>query len=140
MRVALALALFAGIARGAAPVPTGLALHPGGTPLAQKKAIAADKLRVYCRACHGVGTMRFLHDGETDQELFGYLSRERAPKSGKLWADAIVDALSWPTDEPPPLDAEDAYMPQGIKRLKLAQDRVGGVPARRIILEALAHP
>lgn len=103
--------------------------------------LAVQKLRTYCRACHGVGELRFLRSDD-DDEVWASLYRDIAPNSKKTWARAIREVLSWPSDEPPPFDkllqAPDRdWMPKGAKRASFASDRVGAMATRRFILETL---
>lgn len=117
-----------------------LALFLGGRLLAADVAFTVGKLRTYCKACHAIGELRFIHS-EDDAEVWNHLFTARAPNSGKLWADGIVEVLSWPSDEPPPFDQlmdppERDWMPRGSKRLHLAADSEG---ARRRIIESLSR-
>ena len=102
---------------------------------------AARKLRQHCRACHGLGEMRFIFS-DNDQENWEYLFNNRAPKSGKIWAVAIVEVLSWPSDSPPPFNQmlnppDKDWMPKGSKRLKFASDTWNGESVRKLIIEDL---
>ncbi len=103
---------------------------------------AAAKLRHYCKACHAVGTMKFITT-EDDRELWASLFTERAPRTGKLWAEGIVEVLAWPSDAPPPFDSvmdppsNRDWMPKGQKRLELAAERDGTTVVRRSIVDAL---
>lgn len=110
---------------------------------ADQRAIALGKLRTYCKSCHAVGQLRFIQS-EDDAQLWKYINETRAPGSNKLWAQAIVDVLSWPRgDTPPPFDEfkdpakNQDWMPKGVKRLQLADDTVDGKSVRSIILDAL---
>lgn len=103
---------------------------------------SAAKLREYCKACHGVGKLRFIWT-ESDDELWDYILTQQAPGRKKLWAAAIVEVLSWPSDQPPPalpvMDPEAGrdWMPKGGKRARMASDSIDGVPVRRFIIDAL---
>jgi len=93
------------------------------------------RLRTHCAACHAVGELRFLHSDD-DEEVWENLFREKAPHSQKIWAQAILEVLDWPTDAPPPFNQmmkppDRDWMPKGKKRLNLATDTVDGVSARR---------
>jgi hypothetical protein len=120
-----------------------LILLLGRAAAAADVAFTVGKLRAYCKACHAIGELRFIH-GEDDGEVWNYLFTGRAPNSGKLWADGIVEVLSWPSDKPPPFDQLMAppdrdWMPRGSKRLHLAADAENGVPVRRLLIEALSR-
>lgn len=100
-----------------------------------KKKFTALKLREYCAACHDLGDLRFIYD-DNDDNLWKYIFTNDVPGKTKLWAQRIVEVLSWPSDQAPPADQTD-WMPRGIKRFDLAQDVEGGTAVRRIILDAL---
>jgi len=103
--------------------------------------LAAERLRTFCAACHGLGNLRFIPD-QNDSHTWTYILTERSPRSGKVWAEAIAETLSWPSDTPPSsgdmlLPPERDWMPKGGKRWELAADRVNAEPTRRFILRAL---
>lgn len=121
------------------------ALGIGGPALgAADPLFAAAKLREYCKACHAVGTMKFIQSDD-DREFWNALFVERSPRSGKVWAVAISEVLGWPTDVAPPYDrvmdppSNRDWMPKGAKRLDLAADSEGGTPVRRLILQAITE-
>lgn len=121
---------------------TELKSEPAVFELLPLQKTAMQKMRVYCRACHAVGEQRFI-TSDDDQIVWDYIHAERAPISGKLWSTAIFDVLDWPSDRPPafdeimdPINNRD-WMPKGVKRMQLADDKVDGVATRRKILEAL---
>ena len=105
-------------------------------------AFVAAKLRTHCAACHAVGRMRFIWSDD-DLEVWNYILANRAPISGKLWGNAIIEVLSWPTDNAPPFDqlmdpsGNRDWMPKGVKRLDLAADRDNGRQVRHMIIETL---
>jgi cytochrome c1 len=104
--------------------------------------VTVSKLRQYCAACHAIGTLRFIRSDD-DQEVWQYLFVNEAPNSRKIWAEAIVEVLSWPSDIPPPFDqpmdprGDRDWMPKGGKRLSFASDTVDGQPTRHLVLETL---
>lgn len=108
--------------------------------LADDQAIVAEKLLKYCRACHGLGTLRFLPSTETEH-IWATLTTEYVPNTTILWKDAIIGALSWPTAMPPAAGSMRVpgkeWMPKGIKRLELAADSIEAESARLFILRAL---
>lgn len=102
---------------------------------------SVGKLRSYCAACHALGELRFIRSDD-DREVWKYLFENRAPHSGKLWADGIREVLDWPTDKAPPFDqmlhAPDRdWMPKGQKRLRLASDVENGKSSRQRLLQEL---
>ncbi len=109
-------------------------------PLNASEQLAVEKIRTYCQACHGVGELRFIYS-EVDEEVWDYIHSQPSPKSKKLWATAIAEVLNWPSESAPPfskpISPDQDWMPKGIKRLQMADDYVGGVSSRRIILENL---
>lgn len=120
-----------------------LAIGLSGTARAGADPLfAAAKLREYCKACHAVGTMKFIQSDD-DRVLWDGLFADRAPRSGKIWADAIAEVLAWPSDAAPPFDttmdppSNRDWMPKGAKRLDLAADTFGGIASRRLILQAI---
>jgi hypothetical protein len=120
-----------------------IALHLGATAFAGADPLAAAaKLREYCRACHAVGTMKFIQSDD-DRVLWDSLFVNTAPHTGKTWAQGIVEVLSWPSDTPPPFDrvmdppTNRDWMPRGAKRLDLAADVLDGTPVRKMILDAI---
>lgn len=114
-------------------------------PFDAKAQVTVAKLRQYCAACHAVGSIRFIRS-EDDAEVWQYIYMNRAPNSQKIWAQNIIDVLSWPGDVPPPFDQpmdpgnNRDWMPKGAKRLSLAQDAVDGQATRKLMLEALKPP
>ena len=98
------------------------------------------KIREFCQSCHGVGDARFIKSSN-DAEVWAGLFRERAPKSGKIWAEAMIEVLSWPSDAPPPFDSPIQpgrdWMPKGSKRLALADDTTNNEPTRKVIIKEL---
>jgi hypothetical protein len=104
--------------------------------------VAIQKMRTYCGACHAVGDLRFIRSDD-DAEVWAYLFANRAPNSRKIWAQNIVEVLSWPRDVPPPFDQpmdpgnNRDWMPKGAKRLTFAEDQVGGEATRQLILRKL---
>ncbi len=102
-------------------------------------AYTVGKLRKYCAACHGLGDLRFIHSDD-DEVVWDFILHNPSPKSKRRWADAILDVLDWPTDNPPPFTqlkkppSED-WMPRGKKRLDFAADYESGMPARRRMRE-----
>jgi len=134
-----ALAFAAALFLGPATLPA-----QADTPAAPDDlAVFAARLRTFCRACHGVGALRFIR-GDDDQVLWRDLFDESAaPGPGGPWAQRIIRVLSWPSDAPPPfnepLDPPDRdWMPRGAKRLSLASDRVDGQSTRTWLLARLA--
>lgn len=112
-------------------------------PINLNQKFAVMKLRTYCNACHGVGELRFIHSDE-DESVWNYIKTQTAPRSKKLWAEAIKDVLRWPSDAAPsfeqPMDPSGKdWMPRGYKRLEFAQDSVGSQSTRNFILSTLAE-
>ncbi len=98
-------------------------------------AYTVGKLRTYCAACHALGELRFIHSDD-DEEVWDYLFQAQAPNSKKIWAQAILEVLDWPSDAAPPFNQmmkppDQDWMPKGKKRLNLAADSVDGIAARR---------
>lgn len=106
------------------------------------KSLTITKLRQYCQACHGVDNLRFL-DSEDDEAVWKTIYSEKAPNSKKLWVNAIIEVLNWPTNTPPPfqqpISAGKDWMPKGYKRIALAKDQQGGFSTRNIIIETLKY-
>lgn len=125
---------------------TGLPAGPDsenaeGIKLPAPQDTTVRALNEYCRACHGLGEMRFIY-GEDPGEIWNYIFNNKAPISKKLWSEAIYEVLNYPTDTPP--DFEDMldgpardWMPKGAKRLHMANDIVDGVPVRETILKTI---
>ena len=116
-------------------------LFAGPSFVAGDTTFTADCLRTYCQACHGLGEMRFIH-GDDDETLWSFLLNNRAPRSGKLWIDGIIEVLDWPDGQMPPFDRlleppSRDWMPKGIKRVEMSQSVVEGVPAQRVMLSTL---
>lgn len=107
------------------------------------QSLTVEKLRTYCRSCHAVGALRFIHS-EDDAEVWTYITETRVPGSQTLWREAIFAVLDWPQDAPPPFDelkdpaAGRDWMPKGVKRLQLADDYVDSRSVRAVMLEALS--
>lgn len=104
--------------------------------------LSAEKLREYCKACHAVGSMRFIWN-ESDEELWAYIFTNKAPNRNRLWAESIYEVLNWPSSVPPasfpvmdPPNSRD-WMPKGSKRPAFAGDAVNGTPVRQTILDSL---
>ena len=100
-------------------------------------------LRKYCKACHGLGKLRFIHS-ENDNELWDYILNNRAPNSGDYWYRSIQEVLDWPSDDAPPfnqmmLPPNQDWMPKGIKRLQLARDEPGNISTRKRVLSILRN-
>lgn len=111
------------------------------TEITAEQALAVQKLRTHCKACHALGELRFL-PSEDDSVTWDFVLHERSPRSGKLWVEAIREVLDWPTDDPPPFDQLMAppdrdWMPKGYKRIVFARDVVEGEPTRRFLLRVL---
>jgi hypothetical protein len=107
----------------------------------ESQTAVVAKLRTHCQACHAVGSLRFIYSDD-NQTVWNELFTRRAPGTGKLWAEGIVEVLSWPSDTPPahdqPMDPPNRdWMPKGAKRADLAGDRLENQPARRVIIERL---
>lgn len=102
------------------------------------KVTTLASLRKYCKACHAVDTLRFIHT-EDDEELWRTLFNEKSPKSGKLWVERIITVLDWPNGVTPPFDqpisADSDWMPKGYKRTLLSED----MGKRETILETLRN-
>lgn len=118
-----------------------LSMVSSATPWETSVPVTCAKLRQYCQACHGLGDLRFIHS-ENDGELWEYIFQNNSPKTGKRWAERILAVLDWPSNSPPPADQlmsppDSDWMPKGFKRLKLAEDHIEGVAARRIMIETL---
>ena len=117
-----------------------LASHVQDRVLSPEEILTAEKLRTYCRACHGLEKLRFIYSDD-DEELWQYIREQVAPNSGKLWVDAIYEVLNWPTDEPPPFSQKikpnKDWMPKGSKRLRFADDYTEDTSSRHLMLEAL---
>lgn len=98
------------------------------------------KLREFCQSCHGVGDARFIRSSN-DAEVWAGLFSDKAPKSGKIWAKAMLEVLAWPSDAPPTFDAPMApgrdWMPKESKRLSFAADTINGQPTRQVIIREL---
>ncbi len=111
-------------------------------PFDAKAQLAVSKMRQFCAACHAVGNLRFIRSDD-DNEIWQYIHLTRAPNSQKIWAQNIIEVLSWPSDVPPPFDQpmdpghNRDWMPKGAKRLSLAGDAVDGQATRKLLLEAL---
>ena len=108
-------------------------------PFAEDTTVRA--LNEYCRACHGIGDLRFIY-GEDRDEIWKYIFSNKAPRSGKLWSEAIYEVLNWPSDTPPSFDnfmspPDRDWMPKGAKRLYMAEDKVNGVSVRKFILKTI---
>lgn len=119
-----------------------LSLHQKPTFTDSAAALSSAKLREYCRACHAVGSLRFIYD-ESDQNLWTYILTNKVPGKSELWANAIVRVLSWPADSAPapspvmdPPSGKD-WMPKGSKRLHFAADKIDGVPVRQYVLNTI---
>jgi hypothetical protein len=104
------------------------------------ESVVVPKLREFCQSCHAVGDVRFIRSAD-DHVVWVELFKGKAPKSGKVWADAIVDVLSWPSNDPPdfesPIEPGRDWMPKGSKRLALATDTVNGELTRHMLLREL---
>lgn len=103
---------------------------------------SVGKLRSYCAGCHAIGEVRFIRSDD-DNEVWKFLFENRAPKSGKIWAEGIREALNWPTDKAPPVDQmlqppDRDWMPKGVKRTRLAADVENGTSARKRLIQELA--
>jgi hypothetical protein len=111
-------------------------------PLNLNQKFTVMKLRTHCNSCHGVGDLRFFYSDD-DEQAWHYLQTQTAPKSKKLWAEAIKEVLSWPSETPPsfdqPMSSGKDWMPKGYKRLQLAEDMVNGQTARAFILSTLTN-
>lgn len=121
---------------------SALSLHQKPAFTDSAAALSAAKLREYCKACHGVGSLRFIYD-ESDETLWRYILTNNVPGKSELWANAIVRVLNWPADSAPapspvmdPPSGKD-WMPKGSKRLHFAADKINGAPARQYVLEAI---
>ena len=108
--------------------------------LTPSQTFTCVKLRQYCQACHGLGELRFIYS-ENNEDLWKEISYGISPKSKMVWKRKIYEVLNWPSDAPPsfqePMSAGSDWMPKGIKRLDLANDKTNGTSTRRIMLETL---
>jgi hypothetical protein len=141
---ALALAFSCGANDTSAPKksdPMTMSLHSDDR-LLESSALSAAKLREYCRACHAVGSLRFIYD-DSDQNIWTYIHTNNVPGKSERWSDAIVRVLSWPADAaPPPTPIMDPpggrdWMPKGSKRLHFAAEKVEGLSLRQYIINAI---
>jgi hypothetical protein len=122
------------------------ALAPGfqQTSYPNREVPAVQKLRTFCKACHGLGDLRFLKSDDDDR-VWRDLFQTASPKSGKIWARAIVEVLSWPTDSPPPADQmmippDRQWMPVGYKRILFSRDVTEGRSTRSWLIQKLSPP
>lgn len=117
-----------------------LSVQSFSEPLTPSQALTCSKLRQYCQACHALGELRFIYS-DNNEELWREISYGISPKSKMIWKRKIYEVLNWPTDAPPsfqePMSASGDWMPKGIKRLDLANDKTDGTFTRRIMLETL---
>jgi hypothetical protein len=122
----------------AAAAPTGAAGRGG--PLSPEESLAAEALLHYCRACHGVGALRFIRSNELDV-VWQTVQTETVPGSPTLWRDAIAAALDWPQDSPPAPGTQrlpgKEWMPKGVMREAIAHDVLGEETARVFLLRML---
>ena len=124
------------------PESSTISLYEKPTFAESSATLSSAKLREYCKACHAVGSLRFIYD-ESDSNLWRYILTNKVPGKSELWANAIVRVLSWPTNTPPaptpvmdPPSGKD-WMPKGSKRLHFAADKIEGVSARTYVLDAI---
>jgi hypothetical protein len=101
---------------------------------------AADALVHYCRACHGVGALRFIR-GTDSADVWQTIQTEVVPGTSTVWRDAIIAALDWPGATPPAAGSERApgkeWMPKGVVRDAIARDVLGDETARMLLLRVL---
>ena len=102
-----------------------------------------NKLRLYCKACHAVGDLKFI-TSDKNQDVWNYLWEEESPRSGRLWGELIIEVMDWPSDLPPPpdelMDPPDRdWMPKGNKRNLLANDYFEHQSVRRLLLDYLSN-
>jgi hypothetical protein len=106
------------------------------------RQVAIDKLRQYCAACHGVGTLRFIRSDD-DQIFWDSLFTERPDPNSRTWAELIAEVLDWPLDRPYPdfrqlrVPPNKDWMPKGFGRVELSEDIIGDQKARLIITDEL---
>ena len=108
--------------------------------IANERAIAAEKLLTYCRACHGLGNLRFLPSTDVG-EIWRTLTTEKMPNSDLLWKEGIIATLSWPNDVPPSSGSVrlpgKEWMPKGVKRLEIAAESIESESVRSFLLRVL---
>lgn len=110
-------------------------------PISAAQWAVVNRLRTHCQACHAVGNLRFIYSAD-DTVVWRDLFTRRAPGTNKIWAEGIIEVLSWPTDRAPPYDqmmdpSGRDWMPKGAKRNDLANDRMDGRSARQVMIEQL---
>ena len=111
------------------------------SPTSEVQMAVVGKLRTHCQACHAIGNLRFIYSSD-NAVVWNDLFSKRAPGTNKLWAEGIIEVLSWPTDQAPPHDQmmdppRRDWMPKGAKRNDLANDLMEGRPARQVMIEQL---
>lgn len=112
--------------------------------------LVVKSLKTYCGACHGLGKLNFL-PSEDYAENWKTIYTATSPSTGRVWRDAIIDVISWPTEAPPafdqvkdPLTGRD-WMPKGIKRLQMGEATIvpqnsdTPIGIRSYILEELSN-
>lgn len=108
--------------------------------LTENELTAVDLLTANCKACHAVGEHRFI-DAQDYAATWENLFVEKPPLSASVWAEQILNSLSWPGDTPPTPSERysDAsrYMPLGSQRRRLHESRVGTMPAREFIMKEI---
>lgn len=137
----VAASIFLGLTACADP-STPVSAAKDAPPFDDRAALAVDKLRTYCAACHGLGPLRFI-SSDNNQNVWDDLYTEHAPGSHEIWAEGIATVLDWPSESPPPFDhpmdptTGHDWMPKGELRLRLANDRTEGTTTRRFLYSML---
>ncbi len=106
----------------------------------ETKRIAVAKLKTFCAACHAIAPLRFF-PSDNEEEIWNFIHNEYVPNSQRLWISAISDVLAWPQDKIPtslkdPVNNRD-WMPKGIKREQIFEDRTNGESTRLWLLRVL---
>jgi len=109
--------------------------------LSDLQELSLDKMRYYCQGCHGVGALRFIYSDDNSQ-VWEDLFVRRAPNSGKIWADAIIEVINWPNGIMPGFDEmlnypDRDWMPKGVRRVEFSTDSHGDKAVRELIIEVL---
>lgn len=107
--------------------------------MTDEQFITIKALDENCRACHGLGDIRFIYS-DSHRVNWEYL-KVAMFDSKKTWLEVVYDVLDWPTDEAPEFDSKrrgsKQWMPIGAKRLHLADEMVDGKSLRKTMLETI---
>lgn len=99
---------------------------------------AAGVAEKYCKACHGLGEVKFMMTANADANWENFFVLQSP--YGVPWATVMLEALTWPVDNPDLLSKPQYFydwMPIGSKRFEIITQKIGKQDARQFLANSL---